>query len=175
VTARPWVGVSPCLIGVAVRYDGAEKRQSAVLELGPRVHWVPVCPESGASLGTPREPARLVGGAGAPHFVTWETARDQTERLRLFIDEALPRLPWSRLAGWVLKARSPSCGWGTTPRFSDKYVTEPEWKGNGLWAEALHRYEPDLPLIDEEGLLEHVTRSRWLERVGKRDRLLRSG
>jgi uncharacterized protein YbbK (DUF523 family) len=171
---RPWVGVSPCLLGVAVRYDGEERGQSAVLDLGGRVRWVPVCPEAGAGLGTPREPARLVAAPESLRFVTQQTGRDQTETLARFIAETLGSLPWNRLAGWVLKARSPSCGWGTTPWFSDGDPAEPAGMGHGLWAEALHRVQPELPLIDEDGLREPRQRRRWLARVEHRDRALRS-
>ena len=174
----PWVGVSPCLLGVLVRYDGAAKRHQVVLELGERVRWVPVCPEAGAGMGTPREPARVLRAEGGDRFVGVRSGEDRTPELQAFIDSTVASLPWDRLCGWVLKARSPSCGLGSTPFFRADVApgdvdASPAGVGDGLWAAALARRDPGLPLIDELDLADDGRRAVWLRRVQERARRVR--
>src|SRR5206468_10083334 len=79
------LGVSACLLGQAVRYDGGHKRDSFLTEtLGPFVEWVPVCPEVEIGLPIPRTPIRLVGAARAPRLVVETTGDDLTERMRRY-------------------------------------------------------------------------------------------
>jgi len=165
---RPLVGVSPCLLGRLVRYDGGHKHDRVVQSLAARVRWLEVCPEAGAGLGTPREPARLVQQGGGLRFVGRQTGSDFSDQLMAFIDAEVAALPWSELAGWVLKARSPSCGLGTSPRFSSVSAPEPQGSGDGLWSAALRAWDPDLPLIDEDGLADPARREGWLAAVEAR-------
>ena len=95
-----------------------------------------------------------------------------------FIDTTVASLPWDRLCGWVLKARSPSCGLGSTPFFRADVApgdvdASPAGVGDGLWAAALVRRDPGLPLIDELGLADEGRRAAWLRRVQERARRVR--
>src|SRR5437899_12581409 len=79
------VGISQCLLGDNVRYDGGHKRDSVLIEtLGRHVEWIPVCPEVEVGLGTPREPMRLVGDRQAPRLVTITTGIARTDAMHRF-------------------------------------------------------------------------------------------
>ncbi|HZA13326.1 MAG TPA: DUF523 domain-containing protein, partial [Myxococcaceae bacterium] len=107
---RPRVGISACLLGHAVRWDGAHKRDGWLVDvLGPRVEWVPVCPEMEVGLGVPREPIRLVGDPRAPRLIS-ESGNDLTERMQSWVRRRTGELAALALAGYVLKSNSPSCG-----------------------------------------------------------------
>jgi len=78
-------GVSACLLGQQVRYDGGHKRDPFLTDtLGPFVEWIPVCPEVEIGLGVPRDTIRLVGEAAAPRLVVDKTGEDLTARINLF-------------------------------------------------------------------------------------------
>ena len=133
------LGVSACLLGNEVRYDGGHKRNPLLTDLlGPFVEWVPVCPEVEAGFGTPREPMRLVTDHGTVRLVTVQTQIDVTTQLQRVVDKRLRELPSLGLDGFVLKKGSPSCG-----LFGER----------GLFAAALAAAEPQLPL-EEEGRLD---------------------
>src|SRR5437867_8845523 len=76
---RVRIGISSCLLGDEVRFDGGHKRDAPLLEaLGPYVEWVRVCPEVELGLGVPREPVRLVAGPRGTRMVGVETQIDHT-------------------------------------------------------------------------------------------------
>lgn len=154
---RPRIGISACLLGDRVRYDGGDKRNAWLVdELGPRVEWVPVCPEVEAGFGTPRAPMTLVRGTGG--IATIVTARprpDLTATLRAFSEHRVDELADARLDGYVLKAGSPSCAIETTAD-----VAAP-----GLFTEALMQRLPDLPVVDEQQLADANVRRRFVELV----------
>src|SRR5437879_8523101 len=87
------VGISQCLLGDNVRYDGGHKRDSVLIEaLGQHVEWAPVCPEVEVGLGTPREPIRLVGDLNAPRLVTINTGVDNTDAMTRFAQRRVREL-----------------------------------------------------------------------------------
>ncbi|MBM4129694.1 DUF523 domain-containing protein [bacterium] len=145
------VAVSACLLGEPVRYDGQLKACAAVRdELARAAELVPLCPETGAGMPVPREPVDLFGSAASPRMVGAHTGEDWTARVQAWIDAALDRCQAVGVAGFVLKARSPSCGVGTAARF-------PEPGGqpvaaDGLLAAAIRRRFPQLPLVEDEAL-----------------------
>ena len=116
MTVRPPVriGISSCLLGEAVRYDGGHKRDRILVQtLGPLVEWVSVCPEAELGLGTPREPIRLVRDAreaDGVRLVTVKTGIDLTQRMRRFARQRVRALANENLSGYILKNDSPSCG-----------------------------------------------------------------
>ena len=100
------LGISRCLLGDAVRYDGGHKRDRYLAEvLGRTVDWVPVCPEVEAGLGTPREPMQLVGTVGRTKLLTLTTRQDETNRLESFSHRRIAELQSMNLSGYVFKAR----------------------------------------------------------------------
>lgn len=158
------IGISSCLLGNNVRYDGGHKLDLSLRDdLGRIVEWVPVCPEVEAGLAVPREPMQLYGDPAAPRLITIETKMDRTDDLLELIEKKLPRLEQQGIGGFVFKARSPSCGVHETPY----YRTSGDVAGvrAGLFAEAVIRRFPSLPVEDEERLRDPVIRDAFLERA----------
>ncbi|MCZ6784403.1 MAG: DUF523 domain-containing protein [Proteobacteria bacterium] len=154
---RPRVGISACLLGERVRYDGGHKRQPLLLkELGPLVEWVSVCPEVEAGMGTPRPPlcVRRDGPDGGLRLLERVSGRDHTARMRRWAASRIEQLRRLELCGYVLKARSPSCG-----------IRGVEGGGRGLFADLLMRAFPDLPVEDEARLEDAAVRRAFAERV----------
>ena len=105
------LGISACLLGERVRFDGGHKRDPFLVEtLGPFVEWVPVCPEVESGMGAPRESLRLVQTGTEIRLITNKTAQDQTARMRGYARGRLGKLAESELCGFVLKKDSPTCG-----------------------------------------------------------------
>ena len=148
---RPRVGISACLLGEPVRYDGRHKRDAWLVDvLGPQVEWVSVCPEVEAGFGTPRETMELVHDAsGRTALMTTETKRDVTDTLQRYADRRVEELARADLDGYVLKADSPSCG----------------LEGPGLFAAVLTARMPDLPIADERQLDDRRARQRFADGV----------
>ncbi len=144
---RPRLGVSACLLGRPVRYDGGHRDEPLLhRELGPLVRFVEVCPEVAIGLPVPRPPIQVVA-LGGEHRVRGVARPDDdyTEAL-----SAQARHLDGPLAGFGFKARSPSCGWGTTP------VHGPDGGvrglGDGAFAATLAARFPALPLCNESDL-----------------------
>jgi uncharacterized protein YbgA (DUF1722 family)/uncharacterized protein YbbK (DUF523 family) len=168
---RPLVGVSRCLLGEPVRYDGQHKADAFLLDaLAPHVRWMPVCPEVDAGMGVPREPVQLTaardGVPAGPERVRLLGVRSGTDWTADMSGWAARRalaLRGTGLAGFVLKAGSPSCGrdrvWVHRARRAARRT------GRGLFAEALATALPLLPVEDEERLRDADVRDHFLERV----------
>jgi uncharacterized protein YbgA (DUF1722 family)/uncharacterized protein YbbK (DUF523 family) len=158
------LGVSACLLGTPVRFDGGHKRNTFLTEgLARFVEWVPVCPEEEAGLGTPREAMRLVQEDGGNRLVTIRSRRDLTGTLTDFAATRVPQLAAAKLDGFVLKKDSPSCGLGRVKVYSTHGV--PARTGRGLFAEALSAALPMLPVEEEGRLCDPVLREHFIERV----------
>ena len=105
------LGISSCLLGHKVRYDGGHKYDSWLVEtLGNYVDYVPVCPEVGCGLPIPREAMRLVGEASAPRLITQKTLIDHTDRMQQFCRAEIENLRSKGLCGYIFKSKSPSSG-----------------------------------------------------------------
>jgi uncharacterized protein YbbK (DUF523 family) len=169
VTARPRVGISRCLLGDEVRYDGTHRRDETVIAwLGPRVEWVPICPEVEIGMGTPREAIQLVKSADGVRsldarvrLIGVESGTDWTARMHAWAAARVQDLVALGLSGYVFKARSPSCGIG------DVVIRDAgnDGRGRGLFAEAVIQAFPDLPVADEASLADAAVRATFLERV----------
>ena len=147
---KPLVGVSRCLLGHAVRYDGDAKANSIVIEqLGDLFELVPVCPEVEAGLSVPRPPVQLSGSIDHPHLSGRDDpALDVTDIMLAYCNSRPAEL--DQLSGFVFKSRSPSCGLDSTPVFIDgECVTE---TSTGLFARAMTALYPELPVIEESDL-----------------------
>jgi len=167
---KPRVGISRCLLGEDVRYDGTNKLNKAVVELTPLVEWVPVCPEVEVGMGVPREPIELVrhadGVRSAAEFARLkgvQSKEDWTERMDRWAGSRLADLAAVGISGFVLKARSPSCGPRGVLVHDDRGNATST--GRGLFAEALSAAMPGLPMIDEEGLDDPEARERFVQKV----------
>ena len=105
------VGVSACLLGRAVRYDGGHKLDRYVTEtLGRYFEFVPVCPEVECGLGVPRESMRLEGDPARPRLVTHASRRDLTDRMTAWAARRVEELAGEELCGFLFKSKSPSSG-----------------------------------------------------------------
>ncbi|HYX90342.1 MAG TPA: DUF523 and DUF1722 domain-containing protein [Myxococcaceae bacterium] len=165
VTARRLrIGVSACLLGHEVRWDGQHKRDAWLVEvLGPRVEWVPVCPEVEIGLGVPREPIRLVGDPRAPRLVS-ESGVDLTQRMRTWAQRRTRELEALDLCGYVLKEGSPSCGMERV-RVHPARGGRTRRQGTGAFARVLTKQLPLLPIEEERRLCDAQVREAFLERI----------
>ena len=147
---KPIIGVSRCLLGDAVRYDGDAKPHAIVIEqLSQLFDIVPVCPEVEAGLTIPRPPVQLTQSIEHPRITGRDNPElDITDQMQAYCDRRPHEL--DRLNGFVFKSRSPSCGLNSTPVFIEsKCITE---SSRGVFARAMTTMYPNLPTIEETGL-----------------------
>jgi uncharacterized protein YbgA (DUF1722 family)/uncharacterized protein YbbK (DUF523 family) len=158
------IGVSSCLLGNAVRYDGGHKRDRYITDiLGRFFEFVPVCPEVELGLGTPRETLRLAGDPTAPRLVFQHTRADITERMRAWAARRIDALARADLSGYILKSDSPSCGMEGVRVYPRSGVASRH--GVGLFARALMERLPELPVEEEGRLHDPAIRENFIERV----------
>lgn len=158
------LGISRCLLGEEVRYDGGHKRDRFLTDvLGRYVEWVPVCPEVEAGFGIPRESMRLVGDPKKPRLVTIKTGRDMTKPLATFTEAKLEGIETANLSGYIFKKDSPSCGIERVRVFNQHGM--PSRNGVGLFAQAFKERFPLVPIEDEGRLCDPVIRDNFIERV----------
>ncbi len=158
------IGISQCLLGDRVRYDGGHKRDVLLADtLSRQVEWIPVCPEVEAGLGVPREAMRLEGTPASPRLVTVTTKVDHTAAMQQFVARRLRELERLKLSGYVFKARSPSCGIGKVPLLNAQGVDTPE--GGGLFAQAFITHFPAMPVEDEDRLHDPQILKNFLKRA----------
>jgi len=159
------IGVSSCLLGENVRWDGGHKHDRFLTSvLGPFVEFVPVCPEVELGLGTPRETLRLERRDGALRLVTPKTGSDRTEAMRRWADRRARELERLDLCGYVLKKDSPSCGMERVKVYGARGGA-PSRDGRGLFAAALMERLPELPVEEEGRLQDPRLRENFIERV----------
>ena len=166
MTAPPRIrlGVSACLLGESVRYDGGHKRDAFLTDvLGPHVEWVPVCPEVELGLGVPRPTLRLMGRPAAPRLVQEASGEDLTARMRQYAEARVVELKRLALDGYVLKRASPSCGLFGVPVYREPGARGAA--GRGLFAAALVERLPIMPVEEEGRLADPALRERFIERV----------
>jgi uncharacterized protein YbgA (DUF1722 family)/uncharacterized protein YbbK (DUF523 family) len=158
------IGISRCLLGEAVRYDGGHKRDRFVTDvLSRHVECVPICPEVEAGFGTPREAMRLVGGASKPQLITIKTNRNMTRPLTVYTGRKLETLEQVHLSGYIFKKDSPSCGIERVNLFNAH--GRPSRAGVGLFARAFKERFPLVPIEDEGRLCDPMLRDNFIERV----------
>jgi uncharacterized protein YbbK (DUF523 family) len=158
------LGISACLLGQQVRFDGGHKRDAFLVDtLGPLVEWVPVCPEVELGLGTPRETLRLVRKDDGVRMVQPKSGRDVTDEMRAWARRRVESLAGERLAGYVLKKDSPSCGMERVRIYAGSGTAEKG--GRGLFAEALIAHFPHLPVEEEGRLWDPRLRENFVERI----------
>jgi uncharacterized protein YbgA (DUF1722 family)/uncharacterized protein YbbK (DUF523 family) len=158
------VGVSSCLLGETVRYDGGHKRDAFVSEvLAKFVEWVPVCPELESGLGVPRPPMRLVRSGDEVRLVEIKSGADHTRAVARWASARLRSLRALALCGYVLKKDSPSCGMERVKVYGRAGM--PERNGAGIYARALREAFPNLPVEEEGRLRDPELRENFIERV----------
>jgi uncharacterized protein YbgA (DUF1722 family)/uncharacterized protein YbbK (DUF523 family) len=146
-----------------VRFDAGHKRDRFVTEvLGPFVEWVAVCPEVEAGLGLPRPSMRLVREGDALAMRETRSGRDHTQTMRRFAARRVRGLRSLDLCGYVLKKDSPSCGMTRVKVYAGGGSLR---TGRGLFAEALMKALPELPVEEEGRLNDPVLRENFIQRV----------
>jgi len=157
------IGVSACLIGETVRYDGSHKLDRNLAALGRFFEWIPVCPEVECGLPVPREAMHLVGAPERPRLVTHKTRIDHTARMNKWTRKKLPELAGQDLCGFIFKSGSPSSG------MQGVRVYNPAAKsvrmGRGLFAGAFMDRFPEVPVEDERRLRDHRRLASFIRRV----------
>ena len=158
------LGISSCLLGKKVRYDGGHKLDHFLADtLGAYVDWVPVCPEVESGLSVPREAMHLVGDPEAPRLVTIRSGVDHTSRMRRWANKKVTALAAEDLCGFVFKSRSPSSGMRGVKIYSPEGM--PVGTGSGIFAKAFQDRFPLLPVEDEGRLHDPALRENFIERI----------
>ena len=153
------LGISSCLLGENVRYDGRHKLDHYLKdELGKTVDWVGVCPEVECGLRVPREAMHLIGPIDSPRLVTKDSNIDHTEKMLNWAGEKLKQLEKEGLAGFVFKTNSPSCG-------LNNVLSE---KGIGVFAKEFIKHFELVPVEDNDRLQDDKIRENFIERICKR-------
>jgi uncharacterized protein YbgA (DUF1722 family)/uncharacterized protein YbbK (DUF523 family) len=158
------LGISSCLLGEKVRYDGGHKLDHFIIgTLGKFVEFVPVCPEVECGLGVPREAMHLVSSPEGPRLVTIRTQVDYTERMLAWAQKRVVELEQEDLCGFIFKSGSPSSGMERVKIYYGK--GEPARTGVGMFAREFMQHFPLLPVEDEGRLHDPDLRENFLERL----------
>ena len=158
------IGVSACLLGREVRYDGGHKRDAFLVEtFGRYVEWVPVCPEVELGLGIPRPTLRLERHGADVRLMMPKTGDDHTDAMRSYAHKRVAALAGDDLCGYILKKDSPSCGMERVKVYDAHAI--PSKSGRGLFAEALMQRYPNLPVEEEGRLNDPRLRENFVERA----------
>ena len=173
------LGVSSCLLGQTVRYDGGHCHNNFVVDtLGPKTDWVAVCPEMGIGMPSPRPSIRLQEGEadaeGNPtvRLIEPKTGTDHTAAMREFTEAKLRAIDPDQLDGYVVKKNSPSCGMERLPIYRGE--TKGSKNGVGLFTAYLQEHYPDLPIEEEGRLNDPRLREAFIEQVFCRNRWRRT-
>lgn len=158
------IGVSSCLLGNPVRYDGGHKLDRFLRDtLGQYVDYVPVCPELECGLGVPREAMRLEGSPDAPRLMTRQTRKDMTETMVAWAVKRLLKLETENLCGFIFKSDSPSSGMERVKVYDAKGM--PAKTGVGIFARMFMDHFPLLPVEEEGRLHDPELRENFIERI----------
>jgi uncharacterized protein YbgA (DUF1722 family)/uncharacterized protein YbbK (DUF523 family) len=158
------LGISACLLGENVRYDGGHKLDRFLTDtLGQYVEYIPVCPEVECGLPTPRESMHLEGDPESPRLVTSRTKQDMTERVVDWAKKRVVELEKEALCGFIFKSDSPSSGMERVRVYNEKGM--PVKKGVGMFARIFMEHYPLLPAEDEGRLHDPKLRENFVERI----------
>lgn len=166
------IGISSCLLGNKVRYDGQHKLDRFLRdELGPYVDWVPVCPETECGLGIPREAMRLIGkDTESARLFTNKTFIDKTEQMLEFTFPKLDELEKQNLRGFIFKTKSPTSGMRGVKIYTEAGM--PSHRGAGIFAREFLKRFPNIPVEDEGRLHDAGIRENFIETIYVYDRWL---
>ncbi|RJP70602.1 MAG: DUF1722 domain-containing protein [Candidatus Abyssobacteria bacterium SURF_17] len=163
-SGKPRVGISTCLLGEPVRFDGGHKRDRYITDtLGKYFDWVPVCPEVECGLTVPRESMHLEGEVQAPRLITGQSRVDHTERMSSWAKKRLRDLENEDLCGFIFKSNSPSSGMERVRIYDAKGI--PHKAGTGIFARAFMEHFPLLPVEEEGRLCDPHLRENFIERI----------
>ena len=158
------IGVSSCLLGNEVRYNGGHSHARYVTEtLGQYFTFVAVCPEAEAGFGIPREAMRLVGDPDSPRLMTTKTKKDCTDKMMRWIKPKVKELEKEDLCGFIFKKGSPSSGMERVRIYTEKGM--PSNRGSGMFAKAFMEHFPLIPTEEDGRLNDSALRENFIERI----------
>ncbi|UCF83971.1 MAG: DUF523 domain-containing protein [Desulfobacteraceae bacterium] len=158
------LGISSCLLGEQVRYDGGHRLDRFLRDtLGQYAEYVHVCPEMECGFGTPREAFRLVGDAESPRLVTSRTKKDYTDRMLKYAWKRVKELEKEDLCGFIFKSNSPSNGMERFKVYNEKAM--PTKKGAGIFAAVFVNHFPLIPVENDGRLHDLRIRENFIERI----------
>ncbi len=158
------IGISSCLLGNLVRYDGGHSHDRFLTQtLGLFAEYVPVCPEVECGMPTPRDSLRLVGDPENPRLVTRKTGEDHTEQMHTWINKKLPALEKENLCGFIFKSKSPSSGLYRIKVYGDDGKMRNN--GTGLFARAFTQHFPRIPVEEAGRLNDPKLREHFIENI----------
>lgn len=158
------LGISTCLLGGKVRYDGGHRLERFLTEtLGQFVEYVPVCPEVECGLSIPRESMHLEGDPESPRLVTLRTHQDMTDRMVRWALKRVVELEKEGLCGFIFKSNSPSSGMERVKIRNEKGM--PVKRGVGMFARVFMEHFPLLPVEDEGRLRDPELRENFIDRI----------
>lgn len=158
------IGISSCLLGNRVRYDGNHSHERFLTQtLGLFAEYVPVCPEVECGMPVPRESVRLVGDPENPRLVTRETGVDKTDQMKDWIKGRLPALEKENLCGFIFRSKSPSSGLYRIKVYRDDGTVNKS--GQGLFARAFTERFPRIPVEEAGRLHDPKLRENFIENI----------
>ena len=158
------LGISTCLLGEKVRYDGGHALDSFLRDtLGTYVRYVPVCPEVECGLGIPRESLRLTGDPTHPRLITTRTDIDHTDRMEAWARKRVAKLDHDDLCGFIFKSNSPSSGMERVKVYDDRGV--PRKIGVGIFARIFMERFPLIPAEEDGRLHDPILRENFIDRI----------
>jgi uncharacterized protein YbbK (DUF523 family) len=158
------LGISSCLVGANVRYDGGHKLDRFLKDtLGAYVEYVPVCPEVECGLGVPRESMCLEGKPDSPRLVTIHSKQDRTGLLVEWARKRVVELEAENLYGFIFKSDSTSCGMERVKVYKKKGRAVKT--GMGIFARIFMEHFPLLPAEDERRLHDPMLRDNFIKRI----------
>ena len=159
------IGVSSCLIGEKVRWNGDHKQDRYVREVLSRYfEYIPVCPEVEVGMGVPRETVALYGDPEKPSMISKKTQTDWTKPMEKYIKSRINTLSADDLCGYIFKSKSPSCGMSRVPLYSE-FGSHKVKHGPGMFANAFINSFPLVPTEDEGRLNDPRIRENFIVRV----------
>jgi uncharacterized protein YbgA (DUF1722 family)/uncharacterized protein YbbK (DUF523 family) len=158
------IGVSRCLLGDRVRYDGGHKKDRFLTDtFSMYVDYIPVCPEVEAGFPIPREAFRLVGDPEKPVMITSKTRKDVTNVMKKWARKRVRELEKESLCGFIFKKDAPSSGMERVKVYNEKGMAEK--KGVGIFAGIFMQHFPLIPVEEEGRLHDPILRENFIERI----------
>ncbi len=158
------IGISACLLGQPVRFDGGHKHDRYITgTLGEYLDFVPVCPEVEAGFPVPRETFRLVGDPESPRLITTRGKVDHTERMHAWATKRVRELEQEDLCGFIFKKDSPNSGLMRVKVYNAKGMAEKA--GVGLFARVFTQHFPLIPVEEEGRLNDAKLRETFIEQI----------
>jgi uncharacterized protein YbbK (DUF523 family) len=159
------IGISSCLLGEKVRYDGGHKRNTVLKDalLQKHIDYIPICPEVECGLGVPRKSMHVEGNPDSPRLIITSSGEDKTKRMANWALKRLNQLEKKDIRGFIFKSNSPSCGIRNVKLFNEKHIHLKE--GKGIFAKFFIEHFPLMPVEDEELLNDPAVLKDFIERI----------